>query len=67
LAALKKAFAAVPSYDGLSITFGKHQTQHAFRDPKFVITGQATLAFDVRGGHAKPARPHVTKRVTRAR
>jgi hypothetical protein len=63
LAALKKAFAAVPSYDGLSVTFGKHDTERVFRDPKFVITGQTTLAFDVRGGHGKHARPHGTPKV----
>jgi hypothetical protein len=53
LAALKKAIAAVPGYDGLSVVFAKHQPLHAFRDPKLLITGSAPLAFDVKGSSGK--------------
>ena len=48
LAALKAAFAAVPSYDGLSIVFGKQLPHHVFRDPKLVINGSALLTFVVK-------------------
>jgi hypothetical protein len=57
LAALKKAFAAVPAYDGLSVAFGKQSPRHAFRDPSMVITGTTHLAFVVKGNKGSRRRP----------
>jgi hypothetical protein len=53
LAALKKAVATVPGYDGISVVFAKQQPRHAFRDPKLLITGSAPLSFDVKGNSSK--------------
>jgi hypothetical protein len=49
LASLKKKFAAVPGYDGVLVKFGKQQPSHAYRNPKLLIAGHATLAFVVKG------------------
>jgi hypothetical protein len=43
LAALRKAFAAIPSYDGVAVRFGHGTPRHAYRDPELLITGSAHL------------------------
>jgi hypothetical protein len=57
LAALKKAFAAVPGYDGLNVAFGKQSPRHAFRDPSMLITGTAHLVLLVKGKKGSGRRP----------
>jgi hypothetical protein len=45
---LRSAFAQIPSYDGLTARLGHGKPQHIYRDPKLVITGDATLSFLVK-------------------
>jgi hypothetical protein len=57
LAALSKAFAAIPSYDGVETRVGSRGSfRRAYRDPSLLITGRATVPFDVGGkAHTKAA------------
>jgi hypothetical protein len=48
IAALRNAFASIPTYDGLRVAFGRHKPQRAYRDPGLLITGRAHLLFIVR-------------------
>jgi hypothetical protein len=48
IAALRKAFAATSTYDGLAVRFGHRKRVRAFRDPALLVTGSAKLAFRVR-------------------
>jgi hypothetical protein len=54
LAKLTKQFAKIPAYDGLEARIGHGKPVHLYRDPKLVITGNATLKFRVVGGKAAP-------------
>jgi hypothetical protein len=45
---LRKAFAGVPSYDGLEVSFDGHRPKRAYRDPALLIGGHAQLMFMVR-------------------
>jgi hypothetical protein len=46
LAALRKAFTGVASYDGIQVSFGRqHKQSEAYRDPALLILGQATIRF----------------------
>jgi hypothetical protein len=45
--ALRKAFEAVGTYDGLEVRFGRRKPRHLYRDPSLLITGHAKLFFDV--------------------
>jgi hypothetical protein len=53
LADLRKEFAAIPPYDGISVRFGAHgQSRPTYRDPSLLITGAAKVLLDVAGGKA---------------
>jgi hypothetical protein len=59
LAQLRRQFAAIPGYDGISVKFGvRGKSQPAYRDPSLLITGNGTVLLDVE----KPARHHRRKR-----
>lgn len=48
LAQLRKQFAAIPGYDGISVKLGLHaNSKHAYRDPSLLITGDASVLLDV--------------------
>jgi hypothetical protein len=45
IAALRKAFDGIASYDGLKVGFGRGRARPVYRDPSLLINGHATLAF----------------------
>ncbi len=47
VAELRQAIALIPAYDGLIANLPHHVKRHVFRDPSLLVTGRATLAFDV--------------------
>jgi len=48
LPALKKAFAALPGYDGVEVRLGHAKARHAYRNPALLVTGSAHLLFIVK-------------------
>jgi hypothetical protein len=48
MAQLRHEFAAIGSYDGLEVSFAGHDRRRVYRNPSVLITGQATLLFNVR-------------------
>jgi hypothetical protein len=55
IAALRKAFAGVATYDGLNVRFDGGSPTRVYRDPELLINGEAKVVFRVRangpGGH----------------
>ncbi len=49
IADLRQAIDAIPSYDGLIANLPGHVKRHVFRDPSLLVTGRATVAFNVDG------------------
>jgi hypothetical protein len=48
LAALRRAFAAIPGYDGIETRFGtRGKAEKAYRDPSLLITGDASVRFQL--------------------
>ncbi len=48
VAALRRAIAAIPPYDGLVVKFAHHRPIRVFRDPALLITGQAELTLQIK-------------------
>ena len=44
---LRQAIAAIPAYDGLIASLPGHVKRHVFRDPSLLVTGAASVAFNV--------------------
>jgi hypothetical protein len=51
--ALAREIAGIHRYDGVSLRFGHGHAVHAFRDPGFRISGQATETVRILRGHSK--------------